>query len=79
MKPEKVCEVSLNSDLPTLSLLTPFLKTKIFPLLYILLPSPKTHHYLPPREACRTSIQDCMKIISEVREREPPQSSEPAF
>jgi hypothetical protein len=27
MKPERVCEVSLSSDLPTLSLLTPFLKT----------------------------------------------------
>jgi hypothetical protein len=27
VKPKRVCEVSLNSDLPTLSLLTPFLKT----------------------------------------------------
>jgi hypothetical protein len=27
MKPERVCEVSLSSDLLTLSLLTPFLKT----------------------------------------------------
>jgi len=81
MKPERVCEVSLSSDLPTLSLLTPIPQNyyKIFPLLNFLPPSPKTHHSLPPREASQTSIQDCMKIISEARERDPPQSSELAF
>jgi hypothetical protein len=69
MKPERVCEVSLSSDLPTLSLLTPIPKkllqdlSSTFPLLFSFPSSPKTHHYFPPREACRASIQDYMEIL----------------
>jgi hypothetical protein len=69
MKPERVCEVSLSSDLPTLSLFTPIPKklSQDLSSTFLLPPCPKTHHYLPPREACGASIQDCMKIISEAR------------
>jgi hypothetical protein len=40
MKPERVCEVSLSSDLPTLSLFTPFLKTITRSSLYFISFSP---------------------------------------